>query len=70
MAKRTSKTVAKFNRIAELNSMVDARNDESRDARRAKSKLADKWVKRRQHSVEGLFKRGNAKPGACVRVAV
>ena len=70
MAKRTGKTEAKFKRIAALNAMVDARDHESRDARRAKSKLANKWVNRRARNVSGLFKARNAQPGACVQVAV
>lgn len=70
MAKRTGKTEAKFKRIAALNAMVDARDHESRDARRAKSKMADKWVNRRAHNVAGLFKARNAKPGMCTQVAV
>ena len=68
MAKRTSKTKAKFNRIAELNAMVDARNDESRDARKAKAKLSDKWLNRRARNVAGMFKPRNAKPGLCIQV--
>lgn len=68
MAKRTSKTAAKFSRIAELNAMVDSRNDESRDARKAKAKMADKWVNRRQRNIDGVYKARNAKPGVCVQV--
>lgn len=65
MAKRTSKTAAKFQRVAALNSMVDARDDTSRDARRAKRMLSDQWYNRRPGGVQGYHKAKNAKPGLC-----
>ena len=68
MAKRHTKLHAKFAKLAELNTMIDARNDESRDARKAKSRMNDKWAKREARTVEGLFKRKNAMPGLCFQV--
>ena len=65
MAKRLSKTIAKVNRVTELNRMIDERGDEALDARRVKRGLVDTWVKRRSNNTAGCYKQHNAKPGAC-----
>lgn len=68
MAKRLTKLKARFSRLAALNSMADARDETSMDARRVKRQFNDRWTNRRGGSTEGFFKA--QAPSPCYEVAV